>query len=123
MMKREPRWWFVAYSAGLGALVGGAALAGGETPLAVIALPLFLGFGVVIARTPWGTLRSKSQDEREQTIGKEAVVVSYYAVITVVIAGLLVELARGEDGQPWSLIGFVGGVSFVLALAVNNRRK
>lgn len=122
MTKREPRWWFVAYALGLGVIFAGAALVGGETALAVLAIPVFAIFGGAMAMTPWGTLRSKSQDEREQTIGKDATIVSYYATITVVIAGFLLEVARGEDGQPWSLIGFVGGLSFVVALAVINRR-
>ncbi len=123
MTKREPRWWFVAYSLGLGAVVGGAALAGGNTALAVVSLPLFAVFGVIMAVTPWGTLRARSQDEREQTIGKEAALVSYYAVVLTVTLSFLVELARGEDGQPWSFIGLVGGFSFLLALTVLSRRR
>ncbi|HUF33745.1 MAG TPA: hypothetical protein VMN58_11125 [Acidimicrobiales bacterium] len=123
MTKREPRWWFVAYSLGLGALVAGAALAGGNAQLAVISLPLCAAFGIAMALTPWGTLRSRSQDEREHAIGKEAALVSYYAVVLTVILGFLIEIARGGDGQPWSLIGFVGGLSFVAALAVISRRR
>lgn len=123
MTKREPRWWFVAYSLGLGVVVAGAALAGGNTPLAVLSLPLFMAFGVMLALTPWGTLRSRSQDEREQTIGKEAALVSYYALLGTVMVGFLIELARGDDGQPWSFVGFVGGLSFLGALAVLSRRR
>ena len=58
MTKHEPRWWFVAYSVALGAVVTGAALAGGQTVVAVVALPLIAVFGVGMAFTPWGTLRA-----------------------------------------------------------------
>ena len=123
MTKREPKWWFVAYSLGLGVVFAGAALAGGNTPLAVLSLPIFGVFGVVMAFTPWGTLRARSQDEREQTIGKEAALASYFVVLLTVIVGFLIELARGDDGQPWALIGCIGGLSYVAALAVLSRRR
>lgn len=123
MTKREPKWWFVVYSLALGAVFGGAALLGGQTPLAVAAVPYFGVLGVVMARTPWGTLRSRSQDEREQAIGMEAAAFSYVVVALTVILGFLIELARGGDGRPWSAIGFVGGASFLGALAVLSRRK
>ena len=123
MTKREPRWWFVAYSVGLGALVAGAALSGGNNALALVSVPLFAAFGLALALTPFGVMRERSQDERERLIAKEAALVSYYAVTSTVLLGYLAQLARGQDTQPWSFIGFVGGTSFLVALAVLSRRK
>ena len=122
MMKREPRWWFVAYAVGLGAVVAIAAWRGGNEVMAAGSLPFFALFGLAMAFTPWGVLRERSQDEREQVIGRQAALVSYNAVVLTVVTGFLVQLARGENTHPWSFIGFVGGTSFLVALAVLSRR-
>jgi hypothetical protein len=39
-------------------------------------------------------------------------------LITVIIGAFLVEVARGEDGQPWSQLGAVGGVTYIIAVAL-----
>lgn len=123
MTKREPRWYFVAYSLALGALFAVIGLVGDQPWLAGASIPIMGTFGVAMALTPWGTVRSHSQDEREEAIGKEAALISYYVVVALVITSFLVEVARGDDGQPWSSIGFVTGLSFVVGLGVLARRR
>ena len=39
-------------------------------------------------------------------------------VILVIIGGFLVEVAQGHDGSPYSALGAVGGVAYILAVAL-----
>ena len=34
------------------------------------------------------------------------------------IGAFLVEVARDDDGQPWSQLGAVGGVTYIIAVAL-----
>ena len=122
-MSREPRWMFVVYSVGLGALVAIAALIGGQPKFAIFALVLMAVVGLVASATPWGTLRSSSQDERERSIGSEAAIVSYGVLIAVIIGAWLIELARGGDGMPYTWLAAAGGASYSAALGYLNWRR
>ncbi len=42
-----------------------------------------------------------------------ASVFSYYLVIALVLGGFFYEIARGQDGSPYSLIGAVGGIGCI----------
>ncbi len=59
----------------------------------------------------------RQPDERWSAIDLRATAISGMSVVTVVIGAFVVGLARGQDGQPWSLIGAVGGVSYIVAIA------
>ena len=43
-------------------------------------------------------------------------------LITVVIGAWLYEMANGQDGEPYSQLGAVAGVAYVIALAVGRAR-
>ena len=39
------------------------------------------------------------------------------------IGAFLYEVASGEDGQPWSLIGAIAGLAYVISVALLRRRS
>ena len=39
-------------------------------------------------------------------------------LILVVIGAWLVEIAQGKDGSPYAALGFVGGLAYILAVAL-----
>ena len=39
-------------------------------------------------------------------------------VITVIIGGFLVEVAQGKDGSPYSMLGAIGGLAYIVAVAL-----
>lgn len=123
MTRREPRWWFVLYSFGLGVVIAVAALAGGQRGLALFAVPWLTAGGIAMSFTPWGSVTARARDEREQGISTEAVAIMGFVLIVVIILGGLVQLVRGHDAQPWTFLGFVGGATFLLSLAVLSRRR
>jgi hypothetical protein len=122
MTRTEPRWQFVAYSFGFGLLTAVAAVIGDKPGLAVFAVVLLTATGVALSFTPWGRLRANSLDERERSVNAAAVAFSGQVVLAVVLAMFLIELARGDDARPWSLLGGLAGASYLGALFVLNNR-
>jgi hypothetical protein len=43
-------------------------------------------------------------------------------LIAVIIGAWLVEIARGDDGSPYAALGAVGGVAYIVIVAVLRRR-
>lgn len=120
-MKREPRWIFVAYCAGLGVIIGGAFLIGGEPVMAGVALAIMIVFGVLMSLTPFGTLKPSSRDEREEKIDTAAAVATLGVLILAIIAGWLWDVTQGGDGTPYVWLAALGGATYLASLAVMNR--
>jgi hypothetical protein len=47
-----------------------------------------------------------------------ATAVAGAAVILAIIAGFTVEVARGNDGSPYALLGAVAGIAYIIAIVV-----
>ena len=58
------------------------------------------------------------RDERIAAIDLRATAVTALAMIAVVLVGFVVDIARGGTGWPWYLIGAVGGLAYIAAVAV-----
>ena len=41
----------------------------------------------------------------------------------LMLGAFLVEVAQGEDGQPWSQLGAVGGIAYIISVAVLRARS
>jgi hypothetical protein len=67
-------------------------------------------------------LSGPGRDERWAKIDITATALTGIVLICVIIGAFLVEAAQGEDGRPWSLLGAVGGLSYVIFVAVLRRR-
>jgi hypothetical protein len=84
-----------------------------------------LAVGVVVfgrSETVSG-LSGPGRDERWAMIDITATALTGTVLISVIIGAFLVEVARGEDGQPWSQLGAVGGITYVIAVAVLRARS
>ena len=68
-------------------------------------------------------LGGPGRDERWEMIDLRATAFAGGVVIFAVIAGFLIEVARGGDASPYALIGALGGVAYVLAIAVLRARS
>ena len=68
-------------------------------------------------------LRGDGRDERFAAIDRDATALSGIAVVTAIIAAFIVEIARGGDGQPYSWLGAVGGVAYLVAVVVLRLRR
>ena len=108
----------VAVLAGLAYLAAG--LLGDDTGFGIKGLALMLGVAVVfvVASTRSETvagLRNRT-DERINQIDQSASLVAGMTVLLAVLAMFVVEIAQGKDGSPYSQLGALGGVTYVVAL-------
>jgi hypothetical protein len=63
------------------------------------------------------------RDERINRIDAEATTIAGMAVILAVIVGFVVEIAQGQDGSPYSMLGAIGGVAYLAALVFLRFRR
>lgn len=99
---------------------------GGDWGGGAISLGIMLALGLVfLLGSRWDLirqLRADTRDERGAAIDLRATAFAGIVVISALILGFMVDLARGGDGSPYALIGAIGGVSYVAALVVLRRR-
>lgn len=127
--RRASRWrWgtpFVAVSLGVAYLIAG--WLGDDRGFGFIGLLVMTGIGAAMlvagrfSETVAGLLDRR--DERINLIDAQATLFAGMAVIAAVILGFIIEIAQGQDGAPYSMLGAIGGVSYVAALLVLRFRR
>lgn len=108
----------VAVLIGLAYLVAG--VVGDDLGFGVFGLLLMLGVGLAfVIASRWSEtaagLRDRS-DERINQIDRSASLVAGMTVLLAVLVMFVVEIARGDDGSPYYLLGALGGAAYVVAL-------
>jgi len=68
-------------------------------------------------------MRNPRADERSAMLDMRATAFAGLVVITVVIAAVFYELARGGDPSPYAQLGALAGVAYLVALFVLQRRS
>ena len=121
------RWWMPAFSVSLGVAILIAAWAGGDAGFGLFGLALMTALGAVFlfggrSETISG-LGGPGRDERWESIDMRATAATGLLLITVVIGAWLWEIAQGHDGSPYSQLGAVAGIGYILAVAVLRRRS
>jgi hypothetical protein len=67
-------------------------------------------------------LSGPGRDERWAAIDVHATATSGLVLVTVILGAFFYELATGRDGEPWSQLGAVGGVAYVVSVLILRRR-
>ena len=115
----------VAVLAGLVYLVAG--WIGDDLHFGVVGLLVMVGFGAAFllasrfSETVAGLLDRR--DERINTIDSQASLFAGMVLLVAVLVGFVVEIARGQDGSPYSALGALGGVSYVVAVVFLRFRR
>ena len=117
---REKPWFVPAFGVGLGLLLCAAFVIGDEPGQGLASLAVMVVYGallLVFRRNEAVRILGSdvSPDERRAAIGRDAATFAGYVLLAAVLAMFLLEIARGEDGQPWSALGAISGASFVAA--------
>jgi hypothetical protein len=121
------RWVTPATAVAFGVAYLVAGWLGGDAAFAVGGLTLMVGIAAAMllagrfSESVAGLLDRR--DERINSMDSQATAFAGMAVIAAVILGFIVEVARGEDGAPYSMLGAVGGVAYVTALVVLRFRR
>ena len=96
--------------------------AGGSLAYGLFGLAVMVAFSLLllVARRHSETVRGllDHRDERITAIDLRATAVTALAMISVVLVAFVVEIARGQSGWPYSMIGAVGGVAYLVAVVV-----
>ena len=121
MKMTRTKWFLPAFCVVLGVVVLAAQWIGGDPRGGLYSLALMTGFGLLVlfggrSETVRG-LRGDGRDERFRMIDLSATAFAGIVLISVIIVLWLVELARGHDGNPYGLLGAVGGLSYLGAIA------
>jgi hypothetical protein len=114
-------------------LVGGGAIAtatwiSGEHGFAV-GLAVFYVVAAVIAwlwsggKGDVAAIMRAGGDERQRGLDRDATTIAGYAMVIAAIAGTVVQVARGESPGGYGVMCVVGGVTYVVALLVLQRRS
>jgi hypothetical protein len=116
------RWWMPGFSLFLGVLVAGAMWIGGNEGDAVFSFLLFVALAALFAfggrSDTISGLGGPGRDERWAMIDLRATAFAGLVVIFVLIGAWLWELAHGRDGSPYTQVCALGGIAYVLAIAV-----
>jgi|tagenome__1003787_1003787.scaffolds.fasta_scaffold20725883_2 hypothetical protein len=127
--KNSKLWFWVTpvFAISIGVLYFIAGWLGGDRGFAIFGLTLMVAIAVAVlvlsrySETVAGLLSRR--DERINAMDATATNVAGMVVIGAVIIGFVVEISRGEDGMPYSMLGALGGVAYVAALIVLRLRK
>jgi peptidoglycan biosynthesis protein MviN/MurJ (putative lipid II flippase) len=108
------------FAAAMGVVYLVALSVAGDPVDGVLALAVMVAFGgaLLVARRRSETVKGllDHRDERISSIDLRATAITALAMIAVVLVAFVVQIARGQSGWPYSMIGFVGGVSYVGAV-------
>jgi len=106
----------------MGCVILAARWAGGDPRSGLYSLAVMVGFGLLVlvggrSETVRG-LRGDGRDERFALIDLRAMAYSGLVLVMVLIGVWLVELTRGHDGSPYGELMAVGGLAYLVALAI-----
>jgi hypothetical protein len=117
------RWFMPAFCVLLAAVMFAAFAIGGDIGSGAVSAGMLLFVGAVFY---FGARRSETlaglggpgRDERWERIDIHATALTGGFLILVIIGAWLVEIAQGKDGSPYAQLGAVGGLAYILAVAL-----
>jgi drug/metabolite transporter (DMT)-like permease len=121
-MHRRSRWWIPLLSLVLGGVILAAFAIGGNVGDGLLSFGVLAGLAAVFAfggrSETLSGLGGPGRDERWSMIDLRASAASGLVVIGVLIGCWLYELARGHDGSPYGELLAVGGIAYIVAIAL-----
>jgi hypothetical protein len=109
------------FSLALGGVVWAAAWIGGHPMAGLVSFLVMAAFGAVfVVGRRSESIRmmaaGRRADERWRSIDLQATAVAGLTVVTTVIVAFLWEIAHGRSGQPFTLLGAIAGIAYLLAV-------
>ena len=120
------KWFLPLFALALGGVVFGAQAIGGHPGSGLVSFGILAFTGAIFlfggrSETIRG-LRGDGRDERFQRIDIHATAFAGLVVIVAIIVAFIVELAHGRDGNPYTWLGALGGLAYLVALVVMRLR-
>jgi hypothetical protein len=121
------KWFLPGFSVFLGLLCLAAFWAGGNPDDGVFALGLMTAIGVLVlvgGRSEMiRGLRGDGRDEYWERIDMRATLFSGVLTLAVIIGMCLWEWGHGRDGSPYTALGAIAGVAYLVGLAISRLRS
>jgi hypothetical protein len=122
MQMTKSKWVLPAFSVAAGGVLFGAQWIGGDPSGGLVSLAIMTAMAAVLlfggrSETIRG-LRGDGRDERFARIDIHATALAGLAVITAVIVGFVIALARGQSGARYDSLGAIGGLTYVVAIVI-----
>ena len=114
------RWWMPLCSLAIGAAMFAAFAIGGELRQGVFGLGVMAAIAALFffggrSETLQG-LGGPGRDERWAAIDTRATVFAGLVLVSAIVGAWLWEIAHGDDGEPYSQLGALGGLAYVVAV-------
>jgi len=121
------KWFLPLFAVALGFIMWGASWAGGHPVQGAVSFGIMAAFGAVFvfggrSETIRG-MRGDGRDERWAMIDLRATALAGLAVIVAVIVGFLIEIAHGRSGWPYTMLGAIAGLVYLLAFLAGRWRS
>jgi zinc transporter ZupT len=126
---QRSRWGAPIAAVGLGLIALGVQAARGDVGGGVGSVIVMTGYAVVLVlfggrSEVVSLMRGDATDERANQIQVKALAMTASVLVPVLVAGFLVELARGAaDLEVWTWLCALAGAVFLVSLAVLSRRS
>ena len=122
MPMTRSKWFLPLFAVALGLVMFGAQWVGGHPRSGLSSLGIMVAFGALVllggrSETIRG-LRGDGRDERFRQLDIRATAFAGMTVIAAIIVAFLVEIARGHSGAPYTWLGSVAGIAYLLAIVV-----
>lgn len=128
MRMHKSRWLVPGFSVGMGLLFLGVQWSNDDPGGGLVSLAIMVAFAAAIVAFSGRSgvaevMRNPHADERTAMLDLRATAFAGLAVIVAVLAAFTYEVATGGDSTPYALLGALGGVAYVVALFVLQRRS
>ena len=116
----KSKWFLPLFSVALGVVMLVAQAIGGHPGQGFVSLGIMTAFGTLVrfggrSETIRG-LRGDGRDERFAQIDMRATAFAGLVLILTVIAGFVIEVARGREGAPYTWLAAIGGLAYIVAI-------
>ena len=116
------KWFLPLFSVALGTVIFAAQWIGGHPLGGLASLAIMTAFGGLVllggrSETIRG-LRGDGGDERFRQMDLHATALSGLVVIVAIIVAFVVEMARGHDGSPYTWLGAIAGLTYLIAIVI-----
>jgi hypothetical protein len=120
--RQHSKWTAPAFAVGLGVLIWGAAIVGGQPSVGLMFLVVMtlIGLGTLLGgrSETVRALRGDGADERFALIDLRATALTGLALTVAIIAAFTYELAAGRDGLQYAWLGAIGGLTYLVSIIV-----
>jgi hypothetical protein len=128
MRLSKSKWLVPGFAVAMGMLFFAAQWASGDPGGGLVSLAIMVAFGAALVAFSgrsgvFEVMRNPHADERSAMLDLRATAFAGLVLILIVIGAVFYELARGHDPSPYSQLGAVAGVAYLVALIGLQRRS